>query len=140
MSTDPLPLWPAPPAPDKPKRETPGPVYQGTSKAIRWLEATADQDREPGSPAGAWSKRMAGTIAQARSLAASIDRESGRDPERKQASGVSLAALHQQLDALMLRLDPQGEAAAATSDWDQLQGELAQLELEQRRRVMDGQE
>jgi hypothetical protein len=68
-----------------------------------------------------------------------VDRESGRDPERKQASGVSLAALHQQLDALMLRLDPQDLASAATSEFDELTAELQALELAQRQRVMDDQ-
>lgn len=125
-------LFPDPPKP-KPKAPGPGPVYQGVSKAIRYLETLPDQDP-------AWATRWAGTIAQARSLAGSIDRASGRDPERRQAAGRDLANLHEQLDALMLRLDPQGVAAEGPSGWDQLQEELAQLELDQRRRVMEGQD
>lgn len=127
--------------------DTPGPVYQGTSKAIRYLEqlqADPDADRafpvkaHPlGKPGAAWSARWAGTIAQARSLAASIDRASGRDPKRRQAAGRDLANLHEQLDALMLRLDPQQVAVDGPSEFDQLSEELASLELEQRRRAMD---
>jgi hypothetical protein len=36
----------------------------------------------------------------------------------------------------MLRLDPVGVTAEGPSDWDKLQGELANLELEQRQRTM----
>jgi hypothetical protein len=120
----------------KAKADSPGPIYQGTGKAIRHLAKVNATDDDP--KGLVWQARMAATISQARSLAASIDRESGRDPERKQASGVSLAALHQQLDALMLRLDPQGVATEGPADFDQLSAELAALELEQRRRVMEG--
>jgi hypothetical protein len=118
----------------KAKRESPGPVYQGVGKSIRYLSKLhaaegPDQDAD-------WPTRMAGTIAQAMSLGASIDRASGRDPERRQAAGRDLANLHEQLDALMLRLDPVGVTAEGPSDWDKLQGELANLELEQRQRTM----
>ena len=116
-------------------KDTPGPVYQGTSKSIRYLAKLNGTEEDP--KGLDWSTRWAGTIAQARSLAASIDRASGRDPKRRQAAGRDLANLHEQLDALLLRLDPQGVAADAPSDYDQLQEELAQLELEQRRRIME---
>lgn len=127
-----------PPEGPKARKEPPGPVYQGVGKAIRYLEDLhkmdgPDQDLD-------WPKRMAGTIAQARSLAASIDRASGRQvdgfPTRRQAAGRDLGALHEQLDALLLRLDPVGVIAEGPSDWDRLQTELADLELEQRRKVM----
>jgi hypothetical protein len=77
-------------------RTTGGPVYQGVCKAIRWLVDQGALD----------DTRKAGLVAQARSLAASIDRESGHDPRRKQASGVSLSALHAQLAELLQLLDP----------------------------------
>lgn len=144
MSADQLPLN-VPPRP-KPARSSPGPVYQGTSKAIRYLElcnADPEADRAfrtakapEGKPGAAWAERMAATIAQARSLAGSIDRESGREPGSRQASGVSLAALHERLDALMLRLDPEQVAVDGPSDFDELNTELAQLELDQRRKIM----
>jgi hypothetical protein len=120
--------------PEAPKaKESPGPVYQGVGKAIRYLEQlhAAEDD--------GWSTRFAGTIAQARSLAASIDRASGRDPNRRQAAGRDLSDLHERLDALMLRLDPEDAAATDTGDaWAELTQELTQLEVEQRRRTMQG--
>lgn len=121
----------------KAKADSPGPIYQGTGKAIRHLAKVNATDDDP--KGLVWQARMAATISQARSLAASIDRESGRDPERKQASGVSLAALHERLDSLMLRLDPEGVAAGGTDSWEDTQRELAELELAQRRAVMDHQ-
>lgn len=91
-------------APDRPKKERGGPVYQGICKQIRRLtvgdEALIDADL--------W----AGTIAQARSLAASIDRVDGRDGGH-QANGVPLAQMHMQLDALMARLNPEADAPDA---------------------------
>ena len=86
------------------KRTTGGPVYQGVCKAIRWLTDQGIVDEQ----------RHGGLIAQARSLAASIDRESGHDPRRKQASGVSLAALHERLAAILQLLDPTEAAAPST--------------------------
>lgn len=81
----------------KPKR-TFGPVYTGVTKQIRALIADGTIDK----------KLHAGTIAQARSLASSIDRDSGHGDRpgqhRTQANGVPLAALHQQLDALIERM------------------------------------
>lgn len=123
-------------------------VYQGTSKAIRYLEQlNADpkldaqfgtRAKPEGRPGAAWAARFAGTIAQARSLAASIDRASGSDPKRRQAAGRDLADMHERLDALMLRLDPEEVTADAPEPFDQLTAELQRLELEQRRRVMEG--
>jgi hypothetical protein len=84
------------------KRTTGGPVYQGVCKAIRWLVDQGALD----------DTRKAGLVAQARSLAASIDRESGHDPRRKQASGVSLSALHAQLAELLQLLDPEDTSPA----------------------------
>ena len=83
-----------------PKKERGGPVYQGVCAQIRALTAGT----EPLIDKRLW----AGTIAQARSLAASIDRVDGRDGGAKgQANGVPLAQMHQQLDALMARLNPE---------------------------------
>jgi hypothetical protein len=86
------------------KRTRGGAVYQGTSATIRWLEDQGTVDKQ----------RHAGLAAQARSLAASIDRESGDDVTRKQASGVSLSALHAQLAAILQLLDPAESAAPST--------------------------
>jgi hypothetical protein len=127
----------ATPEQPKAKADSPGPVYQGVSKSVRYLERTNATDEDP--KGRDWSTRMAGTIAQARSLASSIDRASGRDPQRRQAAGRDLANMHEQLDALMLRLDPEGVAAGGTDSWEDTQRELAELELAQRRQVMAGQ-
>lgn len=129
--------WDAAAPPPEPT-DTPGPVYQGVGKSIRYLAKLQATDEDP--KGADWSTRWAGTIAQARSLAASIDRASGRDPKRRQAAGRDLANLHEQLDALMLRLDPLQVAVDGPSDFDQLQAELAELELDQRRRVMSGED
>lgn len=126
--------WDAQATPPEPT-DTPGPVYQGVGKSIRYLAQLQATEEDP--KGAEWQKRWAGTIAQARSLAASIDRASGRDPKRRQAAGRDLANLHEQLDALMLRLDPQQVAVEGPSEFDQLSEELAQLELAQRRRAMD---
>jgi len=83
------------------KRTRGGAVYQGVCATLRWLEDQGTVD----------DKRHAGLSAQARSLAASIDRESGDDVTRKQASGVSLAALHERLAAILQLLDPADTAA-----------------------------
>lgn len=96
--TDSLPgLEPAQPAP----RERGGPIYQGVCKQIRRLVNPAQG--EPLIDADLW----AGTIAQARSLAASIDRVDGREGAKAQANGVPLAMMHERLDALMARLNPE---------------------------------
>ncbi len=77
----------------------PGPIYQGVCKQIRGMLRDGAIDRES----------HAGTIAQARSLAASLDRVSGHTGA--QASGLQLAALHAQLAALLATL-----AGSTTSD------------------------
>ncbi len=78
----------------EPKRKVSrGPVYQGVAKQIRALIADGALDKET----------MAGTIAQARSLAHTIDLKSGlgdTEPEY----GASVAAMHKQLDELLVRL------------------------------------
>lgn len=84
-------------------RERGGPVYQGTCKQIRRLTS----GEEPLIDKDLW----AGTIAQARSLAASIDRVDGRDGVKAQANGVPLSQMHMQLDALMARMNPEADAA-----------------------------
>lgn len=90
-----------------------GPVYQGTAAQIRALfDVKLGAD---GLPLGvdqlaenaARKDRNKGTIAQARSLAASIDRVSGHNGGR-QASGVQLSAMHDALDRLLERLNPDG--------------------------------
>ena len=78
----------------EPRRSPAGPIYQGVCKQIRALEKDGTIDRA----------KDAGTIAQARSIAASIDRVSGHDDPRGQASGMQLAALHAQLFEVIGRL------------------------------------
>lgn len=109
--------WELSGAPDKKRRA--GPVYQGVCAQLRRLEAL--QVIESGKDA-----RQAGLVAQARSLAGSIDRESGHWPDLRQASGVSLAALHERLAAILAALDPQ-EAAGASDAWGQLLDDLAAM-------------
>lgn len=94
----------APPASSSRRRKRGGPVYQGVNKAIRHLEDQGIVDKI----------RHAGLTAQARSIAASIDRESGDDETRRQASGVSLSALHAQLLEVLERLDPRAESEDST--------------------------
>jgi hypothetical protein len=93
-----------------------GPLYQGVCETIRVLFPSAKDrghvtkcacDECDGIAQG--KARAAGTIAQARSIAASIDRVSGHRGGR-QASGVQLAAMHEQLDKLLARLDPDGSS------------------------------
>ena len=87
------------PAPGpKRRRKRGGAVYQGVNKTIRSLVDLGVVD----------PVRHAGLVAQARSIAGSIDRESGDDDRRRQASGVSLAALHERLEKVLERLDPAG--------------------------------
>lgn len=71
----------------------PGPVYQGVCKQIRELVETE----------AIHAGTQAGWIAQARSLARAVDVASGHTG-KPQASGMQLAALHNQLDALLCRL------------------------------------
>jgi len=92
-----------------------GPVYQGVCKQIRALFPTGP---EAGHKArckcdecletAARQDAVAGWIAQARSLAASIDRVSGHGQTR-QASGVQLGALHERLEGILERLAPDGD-------------------------------
>ncbi|MFW5473696.1 hypothetical protein ACOCJ5_10330 [Knoellia sp. CPCC 206450] len=86
-----------------------GPVYQGTARQIRRLTASGSfkgetQIIDP--------DMWAGTIAQARSLAASIDRASGHGG-RPQANGVPLAQMHMQLAALLAELNPEASTEEA---------------------------
>lgn len=74
-----------------------GPIYQGVCKTIRALESEGIVDK----------KVDAGSIAQARSIAASIDRVDGHDGGH-QSSGMQLAALHAQLSEVLVRLNPAG--------------------------------
>lgn len=88
-----------------------GPVYQGVAKQIRELVADGTVDKD----------KQAGTIAQARSLAHTIDLKSGlggADPEY----GASVAAMHKQLDELLMRLT--GDSAPV-DPFDDLLDELA---------------
>lgn len=103
--------------PDPSERAKVGPVYQGVTKQIRRLTAGP----EPLIDANLW----AGTIAAARSLAASIDAVDYRGPG--QANGVPLAAMHQQLDALLARLNPE-----ATEE-DPLTAALKEMQREEER-------
>ncbi len=119
--TDPA-LFPPPP----PEKESPGPVYQGVCAQIRALTTGPDPIID---------KRLwAGTIAQARSLAASIDRVDGRRDVRGQANGVPLAQMHQQLDALMTRLNPEAERGDTL---DQLLEEFRREEADRARRATE---
>ena len=79
-----------------------GPVYQGVCAQVRHLFPSSDPD------AKARKAERAGTIAQARSIAASIDRVSGHGGGH-QANGVPLAAMHAQLDVLLERLAGGGQ-------------------------------
>lgn len=98
-----------------PKAKLPvGPVYQGVCAQIRAMFPTSDAE------ASARKQQLAGTIAQARSVAESIDRVSGHPiggVVTRQAAGMQLAALHAQLDALLARLSPEG---AELDEFDQL--------------------
>jgi hypothetical protein len=99
MTNDQTPMFDVVPSGSSKKRSK-GPVYQGVCAQIRRL--TKPAEGEPLIDAKLW----AGTIAQARSLADSIDRVDGREGAHAQANGVPLAQMHQQLDALMSRLNP----------------------------------
>ncbi|MBD3782452.1 MAG: hypothetical protein IE926_05760 [Micrococcales bacterium] len=81
-----------------------GPVYQGVCAQIRRLTRPVDGG-EPLIDEQLWK----GTIAQARALAASIDRVDGSDGTGQQANGVPLAAMHERLDALLARLNPEAQ-------------------------------
>lgn len=102
-----------------------GPVYAGVCRTIRHLTTA----HGPEHPAAVDAEVWAGTIAQARSLAASIDRVDGR-PGTAQANGVPLGMMHQQLDALMARLNP--DATDAADPMTSLLEELKRQEQQQR--------
>mgnify|MGYP000351800725 CR=1 FL=1 len=82
-----------------------GALYQGVCKTIRALEHEGIIDK----------KLDAGSIAQARALAASIDRL-----EHAKASGMQLAPMHEQLGKVLERLNP----AAAVDEMQQLFEEM----------------
>jgi hypothetical protein len=105
-----------------------GPVYQGVCAQIRRL--TAKGKEYEGQEALIDEKLWAGTIAQARSIAASIDRDSGHGGG-KQANGVPLAQLHDQLDKLLARLNPEADEQ---SPFEKLADQWRQEEEENRAR------
>lgn len=92
------------------KRIGAGPVYQGVAKQIRELAGANVIDKG----------LMAGTIAQARSLARTIDIKSGHGGGDIEY-GASIAALHKQLDELLERLG----AADALDPFDELLDAIA---------------
>jgi uncharacterized membrane protein YccC len=99
------------------KSSSPGPIYQGVCKQLRALFPPGDAEAQK-------RKNLnAGTIAQARSLAASIDRVSGHG-SAYQAAGMQLSAMHQELDELLLRLAP----ADGKDAFDQWLEQLAEPE------------
>lgn len=105
-------LFPDPAAP----RKRGGPVYQGVARQIRHLFPKDDQDAQ------ARREQLAGTVSQALSLAASIDRVSGHDGST-QANGVPLAAMHAQLDAILDRLAGTGTTDAFQELLNELNGQ-----------------
>lgn len=106
---------------EPPKVKVPvGPVYQGTCAQIRAMFPDGDPD------AKRRKELNLGTIAQARSVAASIDRVSGHPVNgypTRQAAGMQLAALHHQLDELLSRLAGDGEEE---DEFDKLRREMAE--------------
>lgn len=99
--------------PEPRHRSTFGPIYQGVAKQIRTLVKAETIDKD----------EHAGTIAQARSLAASIDRVSGHTNPKSQASGMQLAAMHSELRELLERLSPDTDAG---DPFQQLLDEMSQ--------------
>lgn len=108
---------------DPPKVKAPmGPVYQGVCAQIRELFPTDDAEAQ------ARKRQLAGTIAQARSVAGSIDRVSGYPlggVATRQAAGMQLSSLHERLDSLLLRLSPEG---AEVDAFEQLQRDMAEAD------------
>lgn len=99
------------------RRKTYGPVYKGVCRQINALEAAGHVD----------VREAAGSIAQARSIAESIDRYSTpvdpTDPaDTPRASGMQLAALHERLESVLATLSPE------QADADPFQEFLATLE------------
>jgi hypothetical protein len=101
---------------DEPSSSGAGPVYQGVCGQIRHLFPKTDE------AAMRRKDELAGTIAQARSLAASIDRVSGHRGG-PQANGVPLSALHAQLDMLLERLAGGGQVDPFQELLDELNGQ-----------------
>ena len=91
-------------------RVGPGPVYQGVAKQIRALIAAGTLDKE----------LLAGTISSARSLARTIDLKSGHGGGELEY-GASIAAMHKQLDELLVRL---GGDAQQHDPFDELLNEI----------------
>lgn len=111
-----------------------GPVYQGVCKQIRALFPTGPEAGhkarckcEECVATAARQDAVAGWIAQARSLAASIDRVSGHGQTR-QASGVQLGALHERLEGILERLAPDGDKR---DPFDELLDKLGDLDDDQ---------
>ena len=96
----------------KPEREKVGPVYQGVRKTIRRLQESDDFDK----------RLHAATIAQACSLARSVDRVSGH--YGRQASGMQLSALHHELAELMARIMPAGPQ---NDEWQEFLNDLGKV-------------
>ena len=92
-------------------KTTGGPVYQGVNDQIRALFPNHTKDPD----VGARHAAVAGIIASARSLAASIDRVSGHAGGR-QASGHQLSLMHGQLADLLERLTPKDTAGGDPFD------------------------
>jgi hypothetical protein len=86
-----------------------GPVYQGVCAQLRAMFPTDAADLDERAEQVARKDAMSGYMAQARSVAASIDRVSGHPiggVVTRQAAGMQLAALHNQLAELLDRLSP----------------------------------
>ncbi len=75
-----------------------GPVYKGVSRQINALKKAGHIDM----------REQAGTIAQARSIAESIDRASvPLASGRPSTAGMQLASLHERLESLLATLAPE---------------------------------
>lgn len=114
---------------EPPKVKTPvGPVYQGVCAQIRALFPTDSDDPEVAADATARKAAMLGYIAQARSVAASIDRVSGHPiggVVTRQAAGMQLSALHAQLADLLDRLSPDG---GEVDEFEQLRRDMEEAD------------
>lgn len=95
------------PGMERPNGRGVGPVYQGVCRAIRHVESDGDKDAK---------ELRAGLVAQARSLAGSIDRVSGHEPGSYQAQGDKLAQMHERLAALMILIAPGLQAPPSVVD------------------------